>query len=100
NKLEQLYPALKGTRVIPYRPILYALTGDVPSAILLSQILHYWHVMGCKTFWKFQVPSSHPRYRPGDSWTEELGFSQRVFSRALQRIATRKRYREIDDVLL
>lgn len=59
--------------IIPYRKELNAITGSVTATLLLSQII-YWHSKsGC--FYKFNKPCSHPLYKAGDSWEEELSFS-------------------------
>lgn len=59
--------------VIIYRKELNAITGSVTATLLLSQII-YWHSKsGC--FYKFNKPCSHPLYKAGDSWEEELFFS-------------------------
>jgi len=90
-------------RVILYRPELGRLTGSVTSAILLSQII-YWAVRKNGRFYKFKEPPKRKQgegdedyqvrvrpYRIGDSWTEELGFTRKVFDQALKQIATKHR---------
>lgn len=77
--------------VIPYRPKLCKLIGDVKAAILLEQIVYWWEKQGCKSFYKFTSPplSDHPKYRVGDSWTEELNFSESEFNTARRKIAAK-----------
>jgi hypothetical protein len=70
---------------ILYRPRLSRLLGTT-SAILLQQI-YYWY--GGKPFYKYRSPCDSDWYKPGDSWCEELGFSQSEFDTALKRIGTK-----------
>lgn len=74
--------------VISYRPRLNALTGSVTATILLQQMIHRYKG---EAFYKFMEPCSHPRYREGDSWCEELGFTRSEFIRARDKIATKIR---------
>ena len=79
-------------KTIPYRAELARATGGVTSALLLQQVIFWWQVSEGRPFFKFKEPCcKHPAYRPGDSWTEELGFSRREFDAARGRIATRRR---------
>jgi len=75
--------------IIPYRKSLRALAGSVTSTILLQQIIFRSQNHDDATFYKFRAPCSHELYRPGDSWTEELGFSVKEFDAALAHIATK-----------
>ena len=87
---------------IPYRPVLKHLIGDVNAAILLQQIVFRFIGKGRKPFYKLAAPSTderHPLYRPGDSWVEELGFSEDEYRQALKKIATRVRKKERSQVL-
>lgn len=87
---------------IPYRPVLKHLIGDVNAAILLQQIVFRFVGKGRKPFYKLAAPSTderHPLYRPGDSWVEELGFSEDEYRQALKKIATRVRKKERSQVL-
>ena len=88
--------------VIPYRPVLKHLVGDVKAAILLQQIAFWFVGKGRKPFYKLVVPSKdeyHPLYHEGDSWGEELGFSEDEYRQALKKIATRVRKKELSSVL-
>ena len=76
-------------RMILYRPEWRTFTGSVTATILLQQILYRWDKNGRKPFYKFKEPCGHDLYRPGDSWTEELGFSKKEFDSALKRIGTK-----------
>jgi len=87
---------------ITYRPILKHLVGDVNAAILLQQIVFRFVTMGRKPFYKFVAPSKdelHSLYRPGDSWVEELGFSEDEYHQALKKIATRVRKKDRSQIL-
>lgn len=81
-------------RMILYRPEWRTFTGSVTSTILLQQILYRWDKNGRKPFYKFKEPCGHDLYRPGDSWTEELGFSKKEFDSALKRIGTKVTQKE------
>ncbi|MCP4140244.1 MAG: hypothetical protein GY755_08140, partial [Chloroflexi bacterium] len=75
--------------IVMYRKGLKRITGTVHSAILLSQML-YWHKKSNrKPFYKFRASCQHEKYREGDSWAEELGFSPSSFDNALRRIGTK-----------
>lgn len=73
-------------RMIPYRQELNQITGGVTSSILLQQLIYWWHRSEGKPFFKFIEPCGHDRYRDGDSWTEELGFSVKEFKTAYKRL--------------
>jgi len=77
-------------RMILYRPEWRTFTGSVTSTILLQQILYRWDKNDRKPFYKFKEPCGHDLYRPGDSWTEELGFSRKEFDSALKKIGTKR----------
>jgi len=70
---------------IPYCKDLRAITGSVTAAILLQR-LDYWFSEFPDGFYKFLEPCNHELYREGDSWTEELGFSQEEFTTAWKKI--------------
>ena len=73
---------------IKYHPELKGFFGSQEAA-LIFQKLEYWSVKYPVGFWKFFEPCDHhPQYREGDSWSEELGFSRRVFLRAFAIIGT------------
>jgi len=74
----------------PYRVILCHLTGDIKSALIMQQ-MEYWFGKQGKRFYKFLgIPKKpHPQYRTNDSWTEELGMSEKVFRRAFDKIGVR-----------
>lgn len=74
---------------IVYKPFLSKITGSITSSILLERIRYYWKMKGNKELYKFNKPCTHPLYREGDSWEEELGFTRSEFEGARKRIATR-----------
>lgn len=73
---------------ITYRPSFTGITGGTLSAILLQQIYHWWSRYD-EPFYKYRLPCDAPDYRPGDSWCEELGFTEYEFDKALKDIAQR-----------
>lgn len=74
---------------IMYRPSFAKITGSVLGAILLQQVLFRFDSSGGVKFYKFMQPCKHARYRAGDSWTEELGFSRYELAAALKMIGTK-----------
>jgi hypothetical protein len=72
-------------RVIAYRPRLSRMIGTT-AAILLQQII-YWY--NHEPFYKFKTRCHNEKYKEGDSWTEELGFSVAEFDTAIKRIGTK-----------
>lgn len=73
-----------------YRPMLTKITGSVTASILLERIRYYASQKSdSEAFYKFNGACEHERYREGDSWQEELGFSRSEFSTARKKIATR-----------
>ena len=58
------------------------------AAALLSR-LSYWFSKYEQGFYKFMEPCSHKLYRPGDSWTEEMGAARRTLNRAFDLIGVR-----------
>jgi hypothetical protein len=75
-------------RVTVYRPRFRQITGSVLGALILQQIWFYSSKSGGKPFYKFLEPcKKHPRYQPGDSWTEHLGCSAEEFHTALDKFA-------------
>ncbi|WP_298150846.1 hypothetical protein [Flavobacterium sp.] len=78
----------KPGHVIPYAKELNSITGGILSTILLVQ-LNYWFERYPDGFYKFLEPSNHPAYRPGTSWTEELGMTVAEFRTAFDAIGHR-----------
>lgn len=73
---------------IPYYKGLRPLAGSVTGAILMQQLEYWFDRMG-DGFYKFMDSCSHGAYKPGDSWTEELGFSLAEFRSAFDQIGVR-----------
>lgn len=74
--------------ILLYRPELNALTNYIPATILLERIIYHWFINDRQKFYKFKVPpeTEHKLYRAGDSWCEELGFTPKVFDKAIKTI--------------
>lgn len=72
--------------MISYRPKMNEVTGSVTATILLNQVKHWWKIKGRKPFYKFKQPCTHPLYKKGDSWCEELGFSRSEFDLAIAKV--------------
>ena len=53
------------------------------------QQLDYWFEGHPEGYYKFLMPSDHPAYKIGDSWTEELGMSKDEFRTAFDKIGIR-----------
>ena len=74
--------------IIPYVKELRELAGSVTACILMQQ-LDYWFSKYPQGFYKFIEPCNHPSYRRGDSWCEELGFSDNEYRSAYEKIGIR-----------
>jgi hypothetical protein len=81
---------LSGSFYIKYYPKLgyYYGSGDVPKLIAR---LEYWFQKSKSRngFYKFLEPCSQRLYKKGDSWTEELGISRKLFNKAFDLIGVR-----------
>ena len=73
---------------IPYVKELHAIAGGVLGCLVMQQ-LDYWFEGHPEGFYKFLMPSDHPAYKIGDSWTEELGMSVDEFRTAFDKIGIR-----------
>ena len=73
---------------IPYVKELHTIAGGVLSCLVMQQ-LDYWFENHPEGFYKFLLPSEHPAYKDGDSWTEELGMSVDEFRTAFDKIGYR-----------
>jgi len=88
----------------PYIKELNPITGGVLSSILMQK-LDFWFIFWEEhgntqkdgSFFKFLSKCNHLAYRDGNSWTEELGFTEREFRTAFDRIGIR--YRSKKDFL-
>lgn len=61
------------------------------SAALIIGRLEFWfeNKKFKNGFYKFLEPCGHPLYREGDSWSEELGLSRKLFGKAFDIIGVR-----------
>src|SRR5690242_6867465 len=75
--------------VIPYRKSFARLTGNTLAAILLQQMTFHWDNNGRRAFYKFFQPCDHDLYQVGNSWAEELEWSEREFNTAINIIGTK-----------
>jgi hypothetical protein len=73
---------------IPYVKELHPIAGSVLGCLLMQQ-LDYWFEAHPEGYYKFLMPSDHPAYKYGDSWTEELGMSVDEFRTAFDKIGIR-----------
>lgn len=73
----------KDRELIPYRKELNKLTGSVTATLFLTQALYWWHKNNKKPFYKFRNSCDHKDYRKGDSWCEELGFTEKELDYAM-----------------
>ena len=73
---------------IPYVKELHAIAGGVLGCLVMQQ-LDYWFEGHPEGYYKFLMPSDHPAYKIGDSWTEELGMSKDEFRTAFDKIGIR-----------
>lgn len=73
---------------IKYFPSIQKSTGSEKSAIIAGR-LEFWFSKYKTGFYKFLEPCEHPLYRNGDSWSEELGFSRKLFNHAFDLIGIR-----------
>ena len=80
----------KTRQVIPYVKELRRLESvtSASTAILMQQ-LDYWFDKTGQGFYKFLAPCHHLAYQKGDSWTEELGFSEKEFRTAFRNIGVK-----------
>ena len=90
--------------VILYYPKFVKIAGSRDAALLLNQILYWTRIMQ-KEFFKYKLPPSRyenetdneylnrmekKQYKIGDSWCEELGFTEKAFNAAIELIAYKK----------
>ncbi len=73
---------------IPYVKELHPIAGSVLGCLVMQQ-LDYWFEGHPEGYYKFLMPSDHPAYKDGDSWTEELGMSVDEFRTAFDKIGLR-----------
>lgn len=70
---------------IPYVKEIREKCGSVTACILMQQ-LEYWFDKNPNGFFKFLSPCDNKKYIKGDSWCEELGFSEDEFRTAFGKI--------------
>ena len=80
-----------------YFPILNRYTGSVNGTIFFLQVM-YWYGERKKPFYKFQNPPIHVLYKSGDSWAEELGFTESQLKSVLDKTASKLRKGGIYDL--
>lgn len=79
---------MQGLKTLSYCPQLNQITGSVTASLLLCQLEYWFDKTHHKAFYKFLSPCEDTRYKSGDSWTEELGFSKAEFRNAFNKIGT------------
>jgi len=67
---------------------VHQLTGCTRATLIFSA-LEYWFSKKPEGFYKFIEPCSHKLYKPGDSWTEELGCDRKTFAQSFKKIGVR-----------
>ena len=72
--------------IITYRKELNEITGGVMATILLQQLIYWSDKNDNKPFYKFVEPCENEKYKNGDSWTEELGFTKKEFTGAYKKL--------------
>ena len=78
------------TRRIPYMPELRTYCKTITSSLLMTQLEYRFAGMP-NGYYKFLSPCAHPLYKNGDSWTEELAFSEAEIRTAFENIGVRYR---------
>ncbi len=73
---------------IKFYPGIKASLGCDKATLILGR-MEYWFTKYIDGFYKFTEPCSHPLYKEGDSWIEELGFSRKIFTKAFDLIGIR-----------
>lgn len=80
--------SLKNVHYIKFYPCVKSAIGCEKAALLLER-MEYWFKRYSAGFYKFVEPCLHPLYREGDSWSEEIGFSRKIFVKAFDVIGVR-----------
>ncbi len=83
-------PQVSAAYFIKYNPQLSRYFGSQNATILFDR-LEYWFSKKQSQFYKFIEPCDHPLCKEGDTWSEELGFSKKVFRTAFDKIGVRYR---------
>lgn len=79
---------LDDKQFVKYIPELNLTFKKVETTLLVGQ-LEYWFARYSHGFYKFMEPCEHTHYREGDSWTEELSLSRKVFNKAFDLVGVR-----------
>ena len=75
---------------IKFYPSLQSATGSNIASLILGKLEFFFsNPKFSGGFYKFSESCDHPLYRKGDSWSEELGVSRKVFNRAFDLIGVR-----------
>jgi hypothetical protein len=91
--------------IIPYRKEMRYIVQSVTACILWQQLEYWFERMKKKgsSFYKFLSPLAEEKfgYEEGDSWAEELGFSESEFRTAFSRLGisynSKKKFKEEED---
>lgn len=88
--MDTLQESLTHSFYTKFYPSLQAFTGSAISTLIIGK-LEYWFSVPqfVDGFYKFVEPCGHPLYREGDSWSEELGISRKLFTKAFDIIGVR-----------
>jgi hypothetical protein len=79
---------LENSFYIKFYPQIKSSLGCEKATLILGRF-EYWFTKYKEGFYKFIEPCKHPLYRMGDSWSEEIGFSRKVFTKAFDLIGVR-----------
>jgi len=86
----------------PFHPDIVPIAGSVYSALIWQQIEN-WSLSHPHGFYKFlnKPKQFHSKYRAGDSWVEEMHFTEKEFRTAFDKIgvrhASKKAYHSSDN---
>ncbi|MBP9682672.1 MAG: hypothetical protein KBD76_14810 [Bacteriovorax sp.] len=81
---------LNHSSYIKFYPTLQSAIGSDRAALIFGKLEFFFSNPKFESgFYKFSEPCDNPLYRKGDSWSEELGISRRVFNKAFDLIGTR-----------
>ncbi|WP_069998577.1 hypothetical protein [Cellulosilyticum sp. I15G10I2] len=87
---------------LKYYPELNQVTGSVNATIVLLQLEYWFEKCKGNKFYKFLECCEHEKYRQGDSWTEELGFTKNEFRTAFAKIGkaykSKRAFNESQDI--
>jgi len=88
NRLHLFAFSAKRRHFIKFDQRIHQYTGCTRATLIFSA-LEYWFSKKPDGFYKFIEPCSHKLYKPGDSWTEELGCDRKSFTKSFEKIGTR-----------